>query len=443
MAVDRTRVLVPIGEPIGGHMSAVGIRQFEVGRALAVHCDVTFASTAETNDEAHGVRVVRCRTRGDFRGLLRQHDVVYTLGLNPDRYLDVVRSGIRVVFDIYTPIAFEILEAWPDVPTPLLSRMHRRAVRWTEAQLERADFIVCANERQRDLWLGVLNSIGRLTAERTRIRPDCRDLIDVCSFGISDIPPTGGGHPLRDCLPGVGEDDFLLVWSSKILSWQDPCTLLLAMRILLDEDPRVRLVFLGIGEIPTEDRRDPFSPSAARTREAVTLARSLGVMDRNVFFITDRVPYRDIGSYYRDADAAVSTYPDSLETRFCLGSRILDYVWADLPMVVSGCELQREFIEQQGLGFVVPPADPLALAEAIKRIKANSPSERCRAAFAAARERLNWRVVVRPILSYCISEHARVRQTRRRTLCARVQLAEFLGRSAAIRVARRWHGVAH
>jgi len=84
-SLDRTRVLVPIGEPIGGQMSAVGIRQFEVGRTLAVHCDVTFASTAETNDEAHGVRVVPCRTRADFRRLLQQHDVVYTLGLNPDR----------------------------------------------------------------------------------------------------------------------------------------------------------------------------------------------------------------------------------------------------------------------------------------------------------------------------------------------------------------------
>lgn len=430
---DRTRVLIPIGEPIGGQMSAVGIRQFEVGRALAAHCAVTFASTAVTNDEGHGIPVVPCRTRAEFRDLLRTHDVLYTLGLNSDRFLDVVRSGIRTILDIYTPLAYEILESWPEVPTPLLSRMHRRIVNWTNAQIRHADFIVCTNEKQRDMWLGVMNAVGRLTADDTRRNPDCRRLIDVASFGMPERPPVRDGRPLRDRLPGVGPEDFVLLWSSKILAWQDPVTLLDAMRLLRDEEPHVRLVFLGIGTVPAAGSRDWFNPAALRTRQAVEAADAMGLTDASVFFVTDRIPYRDVGSYYLDADAAVSTYPDTLETRFCLGSRILDYVWAGLPMVVSGGDLQREFVEGQRLGFVVPPGDPRALADAIRRVKAAVANGGGEFDFASARGRLTWTAAAKPIVAYCTSPAARTRRERRHMWSARLQHAEFVARSLAIR----------
>lgn len=438
---ERTRVLVPIAEPIGGQMSAVGIRQFEVGKALAPHVDVTFASPVSGHDESHGIPVVPCPTRAAFVSLLRTHDVLYTLGLNADRFLDVAASGIRVILDIYTPLAYEILESWPEVPTPLLSHMHRRVVRWTNAQISHADFIVCTNERQRDMWLGVMNAIGRLTAADTRRNPDCRELIDVASFGIPEDPPAGSGHPLRDRLPGVGAGDFLLLWSSKILAWQDPVTLLRAMHRLAEDEPRIRLVFLGVGEIPTGGKRNPFDPTSFRTFEAAALSDELGLTGRNVFFISERIPYRDIGNYYHDADAAVATYPDTLETRFCLGSRLLDYVWAGLPMVVTGGQLQRDFVEGQGLGIVVEPGNAAALAEAIRSLKDRSRGDADTTAFAAARKRLAWSASVDAIVSHCKRPAARTRRAHRRMWSARLALAEFMWRSLVIRMLRRTGGL--
>lgn len=430
----RTRVLIPITEPIGGQMSAVGIRQFQVGKALSSYCDVTFASSATDNDQQAGMTIAVCRSQKDFRALVMQHDVLYTLGLNSDRFLDTVRSGIRVIFDIYTPLAYEILESWPELPTPLLTKMHRRVVRWTDAQLSLADFIVCTNEKQRDMWLGALNSIGRVTAEATRKNPDCRELIDVASFGIPDEPPVQNGRPLRSRLPQAWKDDFILLWSSKILAWQDPVTLLRAMDLLKNDEPRLRLVFLGVGPLSTADRPLWFDPASLRTREAVQAASDLGLTGNSVFFISDRVPYRDIGSFYRDADAAVATYPDSLETRFCLGSRILDYVWAGLPMVVSGGELQRQFVEGQRLGAVVRPGDPEALADAIRRVKAAVVAYRGDgSAFKTAQASLKWSVVTRPIIDFCASAKARTRRKQASPWAARIHFTEFVVRSLAIR----------
>lgn len=434
---DRTRVLIPIAEPIGGQMSAVGIRQFEVGRSLAPHCDVTFASTAATNDTEHGIPIASYRTRAEFRRLLRTHDVLYTLGLNSDRFLDVVNAGIRIVFDIYTPLAYEILESFPEVPTPLLALMHRRVTRWTSAQLSNADFIVCTNEMQRDLWLGVLNAIGRLTPAETRGDPDCRGFIDVASFGLPERPPIRSGHPLRERLPAISPGDFILIWSSKILAWQDPVTLLRAMWMLRDEEPSIRLVFLGTGEPPEAGRKSWFDPAALRTREAFRAADEMGLTNKSVFFIKDRIPYRDVGGFYLDADAAVSTYPNTLETRFCLGSRILDFVWAGLPMVISGGDLQRDFVEGQGLGIVVRPGDARVLADAIRRLKARIARESFTLAFESAREKLKWPVATQPIIAYCTSPLAQTRRVQKAWCAPRAQVAEFMVRSLIIRAATR------
>lgn len=432
---DKTRVLIPISEPIGGQMSAVGIRKLEIGKALAAHCDVTFGVSEPENDDVPGARLARCRDGREFRRLLAGHDVLYTLGLTSDRFLDVARSGIRVVLDMYTPLALEILESWPEMPTWLLEHMHRRITRWTIAQFGLADFIVCAGESQRDMWIGTLNAAGLLDATIARAEPDCRNLIDVVPMGVPAGRPNPQGRPLRERLPADCRDDFLLLWSSKILAWQDPLTLLRAMRMLREDEPRIRLVFLGIGPPPPASGRSLVDPAALRTRQALDAADDLELTNRTVFFLADRIPYRDMGGFYRDADAAVATYPASLETRYCLGSRLLDYAWAGLPMVVTGGELQRGFAQDAGLGFLVPPGDAPALAQAIRDLKRGvGVGEFPQARFDEARERLRWSVLAEPIVRYCRSPVARTRKPRRRMVRAHAQLVEFLCRSLACRL---------
>jgi glycosyltransferase involved in cell wall biosynthesis len=435
----RIRVLIPIAEAIGGQMSAVGIRKLEVGRALAATCDVTFATTATTNDPVAGLRIVDCPNRRAFRSLLASHDVIYTLGLTADRFLDVVRSGIRVVLDMYTPLAVEIVEAFPEAPPKLLRRMHRRVVRWTIAQFAHSDFIVCTGAAQRDLWIGTLNAAGLLDPERMKHDPDCRGIIDFVPMGVPVGEPVAAGSPLRDRLPSIGPNDFVLLWSSHILAWQDPETLLHAMARLAVADPTIRLVFLGTGTPKPKGRAAWLDPAAARTRETFALAEKLGLRDSNVFFLPDRIPYRDIGAFYCDADAGIATYPASLETRYCLGTRLLDFLWSGLPMVVSGMDLQREFVEERGLGIFAKPHDPDGLADAILRMKSAVRGGEFQAeSFAAARRALSWPLVTEPVARFCQSPLARSRKPRRRMLMAVGQLLEFCARSVLCRLTREF-----
>ena len=422
-------------------MSAVGIRQSEIGKALSPHCDVTFAAREAANDEVPGVRIVPCRSRRDFRALLDSHDVLYTLGLNSDRFLDVVRSGIRIVLDLYTPQAFEVMECWPEVPDAIMERHHRRLVRWTLAQLAVADYVVCTTEPQLDLWLGMMNGAGLLGVGQSRRDPAWRDRLGVVPMGVPQTPPRADGHPLRARLPGVGADDFLLLWSSNLLPWQDPVTLVEAMDLVRRQDPAVRLVFLGIGQ-PRGPGGSLFDNMTLRARQAREASDARGLTDSTVFFITDRVPYRDMGPHLLDANAAVSTYPDSLETRCCLGTRLTDYLWAGLPMVVSGARIQHDFIEGQGLGRCVRPGDPDARARAILGTKRDVEQGAIDpAAFDRARERFGWSAVTEPLVRWLAARVRRGDRARRDVVGAAGSLAEFWFRSLDFRLASRWHGV--
>ena len=108
----RPRVLVPIYEPLDGPMSALATRRLEIGCALALECDVTFASTvARAPFTIRDVPVEPVGSGGDFRRLLDRHEFLYTLSIFPRHAFHIARSGIKVVLDLYAPVAFECLEA--------------------------------------------------------------------------------------------------------------------------------------------------------------------------------------------------------------------------------------------------------------------------------------------------------------------------------------------
>ncbi|MDQ7029881.1 MAG: hypothetical protein Q9O62_08955 [Ardenticatenia bacterium] len=53
------------------------------------------------------------------------------------------------------------------------------------------DFFICASERQRDWWLGLLEASGRINPYTFGEDPSLRRLIDVVPFGLPEGPPYG------------------------------------------------------------------------------------------------------------------------------------------------------------------------------------------------------------------------------------------------------------
>ena len=73
-------------------------------------------------------------------------------------------------------------------------------------------------------------------------------------------------------------------------------------------------------------------------------------------------------NYLLDADLGVSTHFEHVETAFSFRTRILDYLWAGLPIVSTDGDTFAGLIKAHDLGAVVPPEDVDALAEAIESV---------------------------------------------------------------------------
>jgi hypothetical protein len=141
------------------------------------------------------------------------------------------------------------------------------------------------------------------------------------------------------------------------------------------------------------------------------------VLDTAVFFNEDWVAYTDRQNYLTESDAGVSTHMSHVETTFSFRTRILDYLWAGLPMVVTEGDSFAELVEREGLGIVVPAGDVDALAAALERILYDEALIADAAAnVARVREQFLWERTLAPLVKFVRApSHAADWTGRRRT----------------------------
>jgi hypothetical protein len=136
-------------------------------------------------------------------------------------------------------------------------------------------------------------------------------------------------------------------------------------------------------------------------KESRELAAELGVLDSAVFFNESWVDYADRANYLLEADAGVSTHHDHIETTFSFRTRILDYLWAGLPMVVSEGDHFAAVVEAEGLGIVVHDGDVTGLAAALERVLFDADfAAFARENIARVREQYLWSVTLEPLVEF-------------------------------------------
>jgi glycosyltransferase involved in cell wall biosynthesis len=304
-----------------------------------------------------------------------------------DWYPQILASDVPIAVDLYDPMNLEALESRrSDQLVPYTTHLLR-------AQVARGDFFFCASERQRDYWIGMLAGLGRVTSAAYRADPDLRQLVDVVPFGIPSEPPHRTAPGVRGVVEGIGEDDPLLIWNGGLWGWFEPELFIRAIDIARANVPNVRAYFMGI--------RDPRADELSReARSAIALAEQLGLRDTHVFF-NDWTPYDTRQNVYLDATAAVSFHRAHLETRFSFRTRILDCIWASLPIVCSDGDVLAELVRNEQLGITVAPGDLEAAADAIVRLASDEPLRRAsQANLTALAHRHTWHAALEPLVTW-------------------------------------------
>lgn len=392
-----TRVLIITGDPIGKKMAGPAIRSWHMAEALAVHHSVTLVSTAAVEPVEAPFRVVHI-AGGDDRAmssLEADADVIVFQGLALAQFESIRRTKKIMVCDIYDPMHVEQLEQSRELGRGQWDRQVGDATAILNEQLRRGDFFLCASERQRQFYLGQLAALGRVNPANYADDPHLRRLIDVVPFGLDDEFPVHSRAVLRGERDGIGADDKVLLWSGGLYNWFDPITLIRAVAALSDRHANVRLFFQGT------KHPHPGVPVMGIVAECQQVARDLGIEDTNVFFNDSWVDYADRHNFLREADAGVSTHFNHLETTFSFRTRVLDFLWAGLPMVVTEGDHFAELVEREQLGVVVPAEDVTALAAALERVLYNEEFRAMAAAnVARVRDGYEWGRVLRPLAAF-------------------------------------------
>lgn len=393
--VSRHRVLVVTGEPLLERMAGPAIRAWEIAHALAPEHDVRLVSTAGvkvTSDE-FGVQHVSGRS---LREATDWADVIVFQGFLLEGAPWLKESSKILVADVYDPMHLEQLEQAKDLGEEGRRHSIRETTRVLNEQLRRADYVLCASDKQRDFWLGQLAGQGRVNAAVYDEDGTLDSLIGVVPFGIADDAPVQARHAIKGAVPGIGPDDKVILWGGGVYNWFDPLTLVRAVDRLKDRHPDVRLYFLGL------KHPNPGVPDMRIAWELRQLSDQLGLTDRHVFFNEGWVPYAERADYLLDADLGVSTHFHHVETAFSFRTRILDYLWASLPIVATAGDTFGTLIAERGLGAAVPPEDVEALEQALETYLYDADAiDRARTNVRTFAEDYRWSRVLRPLVEFC------------------------------------------
>lgn len=396
------QVLIISTDPLYDNLAGPGIRTIQMARYLAPSCYVTLAAPGQANVTIPDVTAVAFQ-HGDtesLQQLVRQSDIVVLQGFTLQLYPWIEDLRKILVVDLYDPFHLEGLEFFKKDGLERARELTRSTVQALNQQLRAGDFFLCASERQRDLWLGALGSMERLSPDIYAHDPTFQSLIAVVPFGIEPDPPVQQKAVLKGVFPGIHQDDTLILWGGGIWDWLDPLTVIRAMDLVRQQRSDVKLFFLGYHHPNPEG-----VPEMTMYTRTVQLVNELE-LEEVVFFNHQWVPYHERASYFLEADIGVSAHLDHLETRFAFRTRLLDYIWAGLPMVVTAGDTLADMVADHGLGHVVPIGDAESFAEALLALVEDTPAQqRIASTCKQLEQEFAWPRVFAPLIAFCQQPH--------------------------------------
>jgi GT2 family glycosyltransferase/glycosyltransferase involved in cell wall biosynthesis len=397
---QRRKVLVITGDAITDRMAGPAIRAWNIATVLSGEHDVRLVTVNPLAAPPPAPFPVSAARKRDLAGPIDWADIVILQGHVLEMAPALKDSHKLVVCDLYDPMHLELLEQGKSGPDDKRAADLVGVTKVLDAQLERGDFFLCASERQRHFWLGHLAALGRLTPRLYDADPTTQSLLSVVPFGLSAEPPARTGPGLRSALDGIAETDHVVLWAGGIYSWFDPLTLVRAIDRLQRRRADVRLVFLGM--------RHPNPEVAAMDigTRTVQLADRLGLTGKHVFFNEHWVPYGERQNWLLDADCGVTTHFEHVETTFAFRTRVLDYLWAGLPIITTDGDSFADLVRDERLGVVVPAEDEDALADALDRALYDTEfATACKERIAAVAQRFVWPEALAPLIEFCRDPH--------------------------------------
>ena len=392
----RRNLLIISSEIVSAQMAGPAIRVFNFAKILSEYLNVTLAIPNEAVMEEQVFKMVQYKDQASIRPLLEESDIVLCEGMTFSKFKSIRNYDKYLIMDIYDPYNLASLIEYKDETIEKQLDVYKSVRFITNEMLYNGDFYLCASERQRDFWLGMLAALGRVNPYSYNQDPTMRKLINVVSFGLPSEKPLHTKNVLKGVIKGIESPDFVIIWGGGIYNWFDPLTLVKSMKQVWEKRKDIKLFFLGI------KHPNPQVKELSLVNETVELAKKLGLEGKNIFFNYGWVDYDERQNYFLESDVGIITHPEHIETRFAFRTRILDYLWTGLPIISTEGDSLSELIEKEGLGLTVKAMNAEMLADAIIYIaESRDFYNTCKQKVVKTSQDFRWEKVCEPLIRFC------------------------------------------
>jgi len=390
-------LLIISNEVVSKEMAGPAIRVWNFAKVLSEHMNVTLAIPNKVEFPEQSFRIIQFKNDGNLREIMEGSDIILCNGMTfTKHYNGIKQSNKYLIIDIYDPYNLATLAEYSKRTIKEKLEVYKSIQYYFNEQFYYGDFFICASERQRDFWLGMLAALNRVNPYSYNQDPTLKRMISVVPFGLPTNKPMHTREVLKGVIKGIEKNDFVVIWGGGIYNWFDPLTLIKAMARIYEMRKDIKLFFMGVKH-PNPEVRE-----LQLVDETVNLAKKLGIYEKNVFFNFGWVEYEDRQNYLMESDVGIITHPEHIETRFSFRTRILDYLWTGLPIISTVGDSLSDLVERKGLGFAVGEENVDDIVRAITRLADDEVFYRkCISNIQQVARDFKWEKVCRPIIDFC------------------------------------------
>jgi len=397
----QSKICIISYDVIGKNMAGPGIRFYEFARIMSNYLDVTLLTPNKVDIDTEGfkTRQYKINNYKSLQRYIENSDIILIQGHILYYFPFLKNFKGKIIVDLYNPFNLESLEMFKDSNMEERIRIDKNNLNILKFQLTIGDFFICASEKQRDYWIGMLNAVGRINPYNYDSDSTLRNLIDIVPSGIPSEPPLRSNLSIIDVIPNIKEEDIIILWGGGIWNWLDPITAIKALWEITRSRKDIKLVFVGI------KHPDPKLPEMKKCIEAIKLARELDLYEKNVFF-NEWTPYKLRQTFLLGSDVGLSIHHERIETEFSYRTRVMDYIWARLPVITTEGDSIAKMVKVENIGEVVKYENTHQLSRVMESIATNkSLKEIYRKNLNRIAPGFYWENVTMPLVKYCVNSY--------------------------------------
>lgn len=259
--------------------------------------------------------------------------VSYSMGDLSVIVTEKIKANQQLILDCYVPAYIEISARESNDLKGEYDAFHNEVNRWALV-LRRGDIYLCANSNQKRYYQGVLSALGRINPATYQDDP-----IKIVPYGIYKEPPIVTERPITRKLEGSKKHYRKVLWFGAVYPWFDLRDLIEAINELNKEIP-TKLVIVGA--------KNPFNghPDFVKQYENLIEYIENNEEAKNNIILQEWVEFNDRANWYLDSDIVISINKIGEENELAWRTRLVDYIWADLPIITNaGDPLGDELVE--------------------------------------------------------------------------------------------------